>query len=246
MTKQRIVLGNWKMNTTRAEAIGIAGQLANEAAGDVRVGIAPPFPWLEPVQTALADSAVWLGAQTCSASTNGAFTGEVSASMLAELCSFVLVGHSERRAMFGETDVVVRAKLERVLESGLRPVLCVGESLGQRRAGSADAVVIGQVGAALSGIEASRLADLVIAYEPVWAIGTGVTASPDDAAAMGETIYQALTEFDLGDVPVLYGGSVSAANAASLIAAGNVDGFLVGGASLKPGDFMPIAAAARN
>ena len=247
MSTRRVVLGNWKMNTTLAEAGEIAAHLAAERfPEDVVVGVAPPFPWLSAVKASLSNSGICLGAQTCAATGRGAYTGEVSAAMLAELCSFVLLGHSERRAMFGESDDIVKAKLERVLESGLRPVVCVGESLEHRQAGSAGAIVVGQIHAALSGVDPRRLVDLTVAYEPVWAIGTGLTASPEDAEMMGANIAIALVELGIGRIPILYGGSVTAANAALLISAGNVDGFLVGGTSLKPLDFSAIVNAAQN
>ncbi|HEX3304284.1 MAG TPA: triose-phosphate isomerase [Thermomicrobiales bacterium] len=246
MTQRRLVLGNWKMNTTLEEAVEIADHLRDEPIGEgVTVGIAPPFPWLQPVKQALGKSGVLLGAQTFAAASNGAFTGEVSAAMVAELCDFALIGHSERRALHGETDDVVREKLLRALEVGLMPVVCVGETLAERMAGDQERVVLRQIHAVLEGIENEELHRLVIAYEPVWAIGTGQTASPQDASAMCGLISVALTGRKLMGIPVLYGGSVTAANAASLIAEENISGFLVGGASLKPDDFLTIVRAAQ-
>jgi triosephosphate isomerase len=245
MTARRLVLGNWKMNTTLEEAIAIAERLHTEKSFDgVTVGIAPPFPWLVAVKQALGDTDVLLGAQTLAATANGAFTGEVSAAMVAELCDFVLIGHSERRSMLGETDAVVAEKLRRALEAGLIPVLCVGETLAQRMAGDQERVVIEQISAALSDIPNDALQNLVIAYEPVWAIGTGQTASPQDASAMCGLVGVALTGRHLTGIPVLYGGSVTSASAAALIATENVNGFLVGGASLKPDEFLDIVRAA--
>jgi triosephosphate isomerase len=161
------------------------------------------------------------------------------------LCDFALIGHSERRALHGETDDVVREKLLRALEVGLMPVVCVGETLAERMAGDQERVVLRQIHAVLEGIENEELHRLVIAYEPVWAIGTGQTASPQDASAMCGLISVALTGRKLMGIPVLYGGSVTAANAASLIAEENISGFLVGGASLKPDDFLTIVRAAQ-
>lgn len=247
MSTERLVLGNWKMNTSRAEAISIAESLRVWMETDrVTVGISPPFPWIEPVKSVLDSTHVLLGAQTCAATKNGAFTGEVSAAMVAELCDFVLVGHSERRTLFGETDEIVREKLERALEAGLIPVLCVGETLDQRATGNADTTVTRQLNAALVDISPEQLRGLVVAYEPVWAIGTGHTASPQDASAMCSLINRTVTGHGPTEIPVLYGGSVSATNAASLMAAGSIDGFLVGGASLKPDDFKSIISSAAN
>jgi triosephosphate isomerase len=247
MTASRLVLGNWKMNTSLDEAVAIAERLADAPeTGDVTVGVAPPFPWIHVVGAVLESTGVLIGAQTCAATGNGAFTGEVSAMMIAEVCDFVLVGHSERRALFGETDEVVAAKLHRVVEAGLAPVLCVGESFAQRRASQAEQVVTSQLSAALGEFASQQLQDIAIAYEPVWAIGTGQTATPADASAMCAVIRSLLKKRNLDDAPVLYGGSVSATNAASLFAAGDIDGFLVGGASLRAEEFLTIVEAARD
>jgi triosephosphate isomerase len=244
MTARRLVLGNWKMNTTLEEAVDIAERLRAEKSFDgVTVGIAPPFPWLAAVKHALGDTDVLLGAQTLAATANGAFTGEVSAAMVAELCDFVLIGHSERRTMQGETDSIVAEKLRRALEAGLIPVVCVGETLAQRLAGDQERVVIEQISAALTDFPNEALQSLVIAYEPVWAIGTGQTASPQDASAMCGLVGVVLTGRQLTGIPVLYGGSVTSAKAASLIAAENIDGFLVGSASLKTDEFLDIVRA---
>ena len=247
MTADRLVLGNWKMNASLDEAIAIAQRLADAPeTGDVTVGVAPPFPWIHAVGAILESTGVLIGAQTCAATGNGAFTGEVSAMMIADVCDFVLVGHSERRALFGETDEVVAAKLHRVVEAGLAPVLCVGESLAQRHASQAEQVVTSQLSAALGEFASQQLQDIAIAYEPVWAIGTGQTATPADASAMCAVIRSLLKKRNLDDAPVLYGGSVSATNAASLFAAGDIDGFLVGGASLRAEEFLTIVEAARD
>lgn len=240
----RIVLGNWKMNTSLREAVELSESLAAEQMPEsVEVGVAPPFPWLAAVGATLGSSSIRIGAQTSARQTNGAFTGEVSVAMLAELCEFVLIGHSERRALFGETDEVVNDKLLRVVEVGLRPVLCVGETAEQRASGEANATVTSQLNAALQDRTPAELDALVVAYEPVWAIGTGNTATPEDAAEMCSLIRNQLQQVIGRQVAVLYGGSVNAGNAADLIATGQIDGFLVGGASLKSPDFMTIIRA---
>lgn len=244
MTRPRMVIGNWKMNTTRTEAVELAYRIATVSPQSALVGVAPPFPWLIPVEDVLRGGNVMLGAQTCSAHDRGAFTGDVSAGMLAEMCSFVLVGHSERRALFGETDDVVRVKLRAALGAGLTSILCVGESLEEREAGEHEAVVARQLGEALAGIPRDAVDRVTIAYEPVWAIGTGRNATPEDARAMASQIATNCADLGLSDPQVLYGGSVNAANAESLLAAPEVGGFLVGGASLKADDFLTIIAAA--
>lgn len=243
----RLVLGNWKMNTTLREATMLAEAIAGETIPDgVDVGVAPPFPWLHPVASILGASTIRLGAQTSARQSSGAFTGEVSVSMLAELCEFVLIGHSERRALFGETDEVVAAKLTQVVETGLQPVLCVGETAEQRAAGQATDTVSGQITAALNGRTPAELDALVVAYEPVWAIGTGNTATPQDAAEMCTFIRDQVQGLIGRAIPVLYGGSVNPGNAADLIATNQIDGFLVGGASLKAPDFMTIVRASAD
>lgn len=232
------------MNTSRSEAAALAKVLAETALPTgVDVGIAPPFPWLELVAQIVSGSSFRLGAQTCSQFENGAFTGEVSAAMLRDLADFVIIGHSERRALFGESDEVVREKIRRCLEHGLEPVVCVGETEAQRDAGDALTTVQGQVASALDVTAWRASGRLVIAYEPVWAIGTGNTATPADAAEMCTAIRGQIRSAG-AESTVLYGGSVNAGNAAELIATGDIDGFLVGGASLKAGDFQQITAAA--
>ena len=238
------IMGNWKQNTSRQGAVELASGVAQEdIEGVVRVVI-PPFPWLLSVAEQVEGSGVLLGAQTCSAYEDGAHTGEISATMLSGLCTFVLVGHSERRARFGETDTVVAEKLLRIVGAGLTPVLCVGETLAERERGDAEAIVGGQLAAAEAALSADDWRNVIVAYEPVWAIGTGVSATADDAEAMGGFIASRTATAREGGLPVLYGGSVSAANAAELWAVGNLAGFLVGGASLKAADFNAIARAA--
>lgn len=246
-----LLIGNWKSNTTFAEASALvdASIAAKEAAGDaVRVGVTPPYPWLMSLKDKVrVSNDLWMGAQNCSATETGAYTGEVTASMLKECATFVLVGHSERRALFGETDDIIRDKVTRVLEQDLHAVLCVGEVLAEREAGDAQSVVKQQLLAALEGYPEDRLYRLVVAYEPVWAIGTGVAATADDAEEMCAFIRQLLNERfgDSSEIIIQYGGSASEQNAAELLAKPNVGGLLIGGASLKADAFtMMIEAAA--
>lgn len=246
------LVGNWKMNTTLEEARELAkavATLADEVRGHVDVGIAPPFPWLVTLQEIVSGSAVRLGAQDCAATDNGAYTGDVSAAMLAPVASFVIIGHSERRAYHQETDEVVKTKIGKALAAKMDVILCVGETAGERDAGDAQDVVRRQLEGALDGMDASDLAHMTIAYEPVWAIGTGVAATPDDAAEMSRFIREQLVARvgDAGDgVRILYGGSANDANAASFLGAEAVDGLLIGGASLKIPAFTAMVEAAGN
>ena len=242
-----IVAGNWKMNTTLESAVELAAGVAAGAAsaGDVELILCPPFISLAAVRDAVAGHGVAVGAQNMHHEGSGAFTGEVSAEMLAGLCQYVILGHSERRQLFGETDESVNLKVRAALLAGLRPVVCVGETLEQREAGDAAGVVRGQVLAGLAGV--NDITNVVVAYEPVWAIGTGRAATPEIAQeVMGGGVLDALRNL-FGDaaenVPLLYGGSVNAGNAASFAAQPNVHGALVGGASLQAGPFLEVAAA---
>jgi triosephosphate isomerase len=248
-----IVAANWKMHTTPADAGELARTIAarTRVAGVIRV-ICPPFVCLAAVRDALADAdpEVAVGAQTVHHELQGAFTGEISAPMLAGLATWVIVGHSERRRDAAETDTLIGRKLGRAVDAGLRPILCVGEQLAEREAGSQDAVVDRQLRGALGEHDPARLltAGLVIAYEPVWAIGTGRNASGRDAAAMTGAIRTVLAGLgwneSADDVPVLYGGSVTSANIAEFLAEPTIDGALVGGASLKPDEMAGIVARA--
>ncbi|MEP6639379.1 MAG: triose-phosphate isomerase [Chloroflexota bacterium] len=248
-----IVAGNWKMHTTPADA----GELARTIAARTRVDgvirvLCPPFVSLAAVRDAVAeeDPDIGIGAQNVHHELQGAYTGEVSAPMLIGLASWVIVGHSERRRDFGETDELIGRKLGRVIDAGLRPILCVGEQLDAREAGDEDEVVQRQLDGALRdhGSAALLAAGLVLAYEPVWAIGTGRNASGRDAAAMADVIRVALAGLglarDADEVPVLYGGSVTSANIAEFLAEPAIDGALVGGASLKPDEMAGIVARA--
>jgi triosephosphate isomerase len=247
-----VIAANWKMNTTPADA----GELAREIARRTRVDgvtrvICPPFVCLAAVRDALAasDPTVGVGAQDVHHELAGAYTGDISAPMLAGLATWVIVGHSERRRDHDESDERIGRKIERAVEGGLRPILCVGERLDERDGGQATDVVDGQLAGALFNRDADRLAGagLVIAYEPVWAIGTGRNASGRDAAAMAEAIRETLGRLRWaapGEVPILYGGSVTAANIGEFLSEPAIDGALVGGASLKPDEIAGIVGRA--
>lgn len=212
------------------------------------VAVCPPFPYLAQVGSRLAGSALALGAQTVSEHPQGAFTGEVSAAMLADFgCVYVLVGHSERRSLYGETDAVVAAKFAAVQRAGMVPVLCIGETLAERESGATEAVVGRQLAAVIERLGVAVLASAVIAYEPVWAIGTGVTASPAQAQAVHAAIRARVAGLDAGiaaGVRILYGGSVKPQNAIDLFGQPDIDGGLIGGAALVAGDFLAICQAA--
>ena len=248
--RRPMVAGNWKMHKTAAEAVelveGIKPLVAELA---VEVVVCPPFTSLPAVRTALADSAIGLGGQNMHSERQGAFTGEISADMLlAAGCSHVLLGHSERRQFCGEDDLLVNRKLARALQAGLCPIVCVGETLQEREEGRIEEVVLGQVGGALAGIEAGAARAVLWAYEPVWAIGTGVTAT----AAQAEEVHAMIRHFLAGrlgtaandEVRILYGGSVKPENAAELLAQDNIDGGLIGGAALDAAQFAAIVKTA--
>ena len=250
--RRYLIAGNWKMNTVRssAEALGRAVAEHVPAAGfAVDVMIAPPFPWLIPVAQAIAGSGVTLGAQNAYFEPPGAFTGEVAVDMLKDVgCRSVILGHSERRHVLGETDEIINRKIKAVLAAGLQPVFCVGELLDERNAARTEEVLDRQLSGGLDGISAEAAERLVIAYEPVWAIGTGVNATPEQAESAHSHLRKRLTERYnsglAGRLRILYGGSVKPDNAESLLGQPNVDGALVGGASLKAELFLPIIDAA--
>ncbi|WP_200845257.1 triose-phosphate isomerase [Roseomonas sp. 18066] len=236
-----LIAGNWKMNGTLAEAIDLARSVAAAPPQKADLLVCPPFPHLVPVAGALLKSEVALGAQDCHAAAKGAHTGDVSAAMLADLgAGYVILGHSERRADHGETDATVRAKAEAALAAKLVPVVCVGESEAERLSGQAEAVVATQLAGSLP--EGFAAAGGVVAYEPVWAIGTGRTPTEDDIAAMHARIRAELGATG-AKLRILYGGSMKPSNAAAILALPNVDGGLIGGASLKAEDFLAIAGA---
>ncbi|MGB7398503.1 triose-phosphate isomerase [Castellaniella sp.] len=241
-----LVMGNWKMHGNLADnAVLLAGLVAGaQRAGHAQLAVCVPFPYLVQAQQALSGSAISWGAQDVSVHAHGAYTGEVSAAMLADFgVSWVLCGHSERRALHAETSSVVAAKAAAALSVGLTPVVCVGETLSDRDADNADCVIADQLEPVLA-LGADALAKMVIAYEPVWAIGTGRTASPEQAQAIHSLIRAALVQHGSGATPILYGGSVKPANASALFAQADIDGALVGGASLVAEDFLNIAASA--
>ena len=240
-----IVAGNWKMNTTIEEAAGLASAMVRylDAIEGVEKVVCPPFVSLAAVAKVLSGSTVALGAQNMYREAEGAFTGEISPAMLASICRFVILGHSERRQLFGETSELVSLKVQAAGRVGLRPIVCVGEQLSEREAGRAGQVVEDQVRASLSGVTDSE--GLVVAYEPVWAIGTGMAATPEIAGGMMSCIRAVLASLYgaelASDVPLLYGGSVNPGNAGSFVEHADVNGALVGGASLDAEAFVSIA-----
>lgn len=250
MSRRRLIAANWKMNKTIAEAMAFVPPLraALPRLAPVDLALFPSFFGVHPVADALAGTPVAVGAQDLYFEANGAFTGEVSCDMLRDAgATMVLAGHSERRHVLGESDEIVARKFAAALRAGLQPILCVGELLGERDAGNARRVVERQLASAFEGMSAELASRSVVAYEPVWAIGTGRTASPDDAAEMHAAVRSWLAG-KLGSVAdglrILYGGSVKPENAAGLVARENVDGFLIGGASLDPASYIAIAEAA--
>ena len=256
--RRMLISGNWKMNHNHLEALHTVEKLHFRLSKDdfihTDVSVHPPFTDIRSVQTYLAGekkALLLLGAQNCHPDEKGAFTGEVSVSMLAKLeCRLVIVGHSERRQIFGETDEFVNAKVKAVLKHGMTPIMCCGETLEQRDAGDAETIVRAQIDSGLAKIRAEDVAKLVIAYEPIWAIGTGVTATSDDAQEMCASVRDQVSK-SFGEaaglgVRVQYGGSAKPANAAELLGQRDIDGLLVGGASLDPDEFAKIVQAARS
>lgn len=247
-----LIAGNWKMNTDLAAAAELARGVVEEVGDveEVQIAVCPPFISLDAVFGALRGSQVRLGAQNMHAADGGAYTGEVAASMLRSVgCDYVILGHSERRQYFGETDASVHEKIKQALAHDLTPIVCVGEKLDERKAGREQAVVKAQLSGALDGVSLSDPARLVVAYEPVWAIGTGETATPEQAQEMHAFIRTQLADLFSDafsrDVLLLYGGSMKPGNAAELLAQPDVDGGLIGGASLKAPDFAAIVRAAQ-
>ncbi|HMM76379.1 MAG TPA: triose-phosphate isomerase [Gammaproteobacteria bacterium] len=244
-----LVVGNWKMHGSRAMAAALCDEIKaarGEFAG-MDVGVCPPYVLLPQVADSLRGSGIAWGAQDVSEQASGAYTGEVSAAMLKDFdASLVIVGHSERRALYGDTDALTVKKLRQAEAVGLVPILCVGETLEERKAGRTEAVVARQLDALLGEPDAATLLGaLVIAYEPVWAIGTGETATPDQAQAVHAFIRARLGSAAAG-IRLLYGGSVKPGNAGELFAMPDIDGGLIGGAALKSADFIAICSAARG
>ena len=249
-----LIVGNWKMNKTASEAARFVRDLATALPHDpmVEFVVAPPFTALESVRTALGPAShIALAAQNLYWEQQGAFTGEISGPMLRDLgCTYVIVGHSERRALFGERDADIQKKVRSALANELRPILCVGESLGERQSGRTEAVVMGQVTAGLADLSGTELGAVTIAYEPVWAIGTGHAATTEQAVTVHRAIRARIADGWSAEAAehmrILYGGSVTPQNAEPLLSETEIDGALVGGACLKTESFATIALAAKN
>ncbi|MDF2929247.1 triose-phosphate isomerase [Anaerospora sp.] len=245
--RKPIIAGNWKMHKTVGEALALVRELCGITASvtDVEIVICPTFTALYPVHMAICEGPLRLGAQNMHWEAQGAYTGEISPAMVKEVgCTYVIIGHSERRQYFGETDDTVNKKVKAAIAAELIPIMCVGETLEQREAGITEGVVGRQVRQGLTGLTAEQIAEMVIAYEPVWAIGTGRTASSEDANAVCRYIRQVVTELAGTDsaekVRIQYGGSVKGENIAELMAKSDIDGALVGGASLDAESFAKI------
>jgi triosephosphate isomerase len=243
--RETFVIGNWKMNGTRESNAPRLTRLASEWRGSNgrALGVCVPAPYLAQAQAMLAGSAVAWGAQDVSEHESGAYTGDVSAAMLADFgCTYAIVGHSERRQLHGESDALVGAKARAAVARGLTPVACVGETLDERERGATSDVVLRELDALIAALGGDA-AKMIVAYEPIWAIGTGRTASPEEAQAVHATLRARLAKAGAAQVPLLYGGSVKAANAAALFAMPDIDGALVGGASLDADEFLRIGRA---
>ena len=246
--RQPMVAGNWKMNGSSDSVKELmSGIKAGVGEANAEVVVCPPFVYIPSVADAIADSGIKLGAQNMCDQDAGAFTGEVSGPMLKDVgCEYVIIGHSERRAMYGETDEVTAIKYGAVLKNGLKPIFCIGETLEEREQGITEQVVGRQIDAILNSDGVASLANAVLAYEPVWAIGTGKTATPDQAQEVHAFIRNKIAEQDAGiaeGLRILYGGSMNPTNAAELRSQPDIDGGLIGGASLKAADFLVICSA---
>ena len=246
--RRKIVAGNWKLHGTRAFATALVGEIAAMPVPGVELVILPPLPYIGDLIEDFEGTPLVFGAQDVSGNEQGAYTGEVSASMLVDVgARYGLVGHSERRQHHAESSELVALKFRVVINAGLRPILCLGEDLGQRESGQTEAVIASQLRPVLALVGVAAFAQSVVAYEPVWAIGTGRTASPEQAQAVHAFIRGEVAAHDAtiaGSLPILYGGSVKPGNAASLFGQADVDGGLIGGASLVAADFLAIASAA--
>ncbi len=245
--RKPFIAGNWKMNTNRQSAVDLASGLAEQLRDveSVDIAVCPPFVYLHAVAKALSSSNIALGAQDVYFEPNGAYTGEISCEMLKDVCcTYVIVGHSERRHKIGETDELINKKIRAAISSGLLPIFCVGELLEEREAGKTEAVVTRQVKAGLAGLHSDKVLAVTVAYEPVWAIGTGVNATAEQAQEVHAMIRQLLADmYDESvaqQIRIQYGGSAKPANTAELMAGADVDGLLVGGASLKVDDFAAM------
>ena len=252
--RRKFVAGNWKMNTTLVSGTELAkGLVATlpQASEKVEVAVCPPFPYLAAISAVVRGTGVSLGAQNCSAEAPGAFTGETAVEMLQDVgCQYVILGHSERRTLMGETDAIINRKLHTALAKGLPVILCVGELLAERQGNQTEQVLDAQMTGSLTNVTAEQLGNVVVAYEPVWAIGTGLTASPEQAEGAHLFLRNWVSKRYGAPVAeslrILYGGSVKPDNAEQLMSQPNVDGALVGGASLKIEQFWPIIEAAQR
>lgn len=248
--RKPIVIGNWKLNGSVASATALIKGIMSKRSGldTIEMGVCPPFVLIPQVVALTAETGLMVGAQNCSEFGGGAYTGEVSAEMIQDVgCQYVLVGHSERRTLFGETDAIVANKTRVALEAGLTPILCVGETLEERQSGQMNVVVGRQIDTVIQVIGIAAFERLVVAYEPVWAIGTGQTATPGQAQAMHAAIRAQLATHSAAvaqSVRIQYGGSIKPDNAAVLLAQPDIDGGLIGGASLNAEDFIAICRAA--
>ena len=246
--RKTIVAGNWKMNASKESVNSlIEGILSGMSDVSSDVIVCAPFPYLSQVESLIINSDLMLGAQNLNVNLKGAFTGEVSADMIKDFgAQHVIVGHSERRSLYGETSTVVAEKTKAAIDAGLTPLLCVGESLEERESGRTEAVVAEQLNAVISLLGIDAFDGIIIAYEPVWAIGTGLTASPEQAQSVHLFIRKLLADSServAQKTPILYGGSMNASNAADLISCADIDGGLIGGAALKADDFLQICKA---
>lgn len=251
MPRRYFIAGNWKMNKTAAEAAELIGAIAAEVGSETSVDVAvcPPFTALDAASKALKGSNVKLGAQNMYHKASGAYTGEVAADMLKEFgCAYVILGHSERREYFKESDEFINEKVAAALANGLKPILCVGETLAQREAGQTIGIVSAQTEGGLAGVSKEDAKNVVIAYEPVWAIGTGKTATPEMAQEVHEQIRKVLAKLfgaeTAESMQILYGGSMKPENADALLAEKDIDGGLIGGAALKADSFVSLVKSA--
>jgi triosephosphate isomerase len=250
MTRKLFIAGNWKMNLSLESASALAGAMVEKigSVDTVDLAVCPPFPYLSSVKEVLGDSKIALGAQDVFYEDRGAYTGEVSTEMLKDVgCTYAICGHSERRHVIGETDELINRKVLKCISDGIMPILCVGELLTQRQANETIEVVSRQIRLGLEGVSSADMAGVTLAYEPVWAIGTGVTATPDQAQEVHAMIRTLLGEIydasTANSIRIQYGGSVKPDNAAELMNCPDIDGALVGGASLKADDFAGIVTA---
>ncbi len=250
--RKPLVVGNWKMNGSRLSVSELLAGIANGPAelNAIEVVVCPPYPYIPQVESLLKESQISWGGQNLSAEAKGAFTGEVAGSMLRDFgCKYVIIGHSERRSLYFESDQLVAEKFVAAVDAGLIPILCLGETLGEREAGITEQVVARQLSVVLDKVGVAGLAKSVVAYEPVWAIGTGKTATPEQAQDVHAFIRNKVLELDAGvggDLQILYGGSMKPSNAEELLSKPDIDGGLIGGAALKSEAFLSICKAAVN